>query len=298
MWDVGTVGGYGPTTSVAMRREQTGSAPSRNCNNVITGATGGQLVSVPTTICQHADSAGGGTGTPAGYSLWRRYGSAVHYDSPNFSGFAFRISYQPNESKSVASTELASAGLGGTAVVPENPSSWSASLAWTGMGGKARAFIANMQAKDWSAVGNTDGGYTLGGGYDFGVVNLGVYMEQYTYKPTAGEQKAKGYGLGVAVPLGSGKIGISYAVQKDFTGGGCEPAASLGCDNGGKMYNVGYEWNLSKRTVASFGYAAIKNDPNSAYTWTGMAPNQTGYSTTALNGSDPSNIYVGLRHSF
>ena len=42
------------------------------------------------------------------------------------------------------------------------------------MGGKARAFLANMQSKDWTAVGKTDGGYTFGGGYDFGVVNIGA----------------------------------------------------------------------------------------------------------------------------
>jgi len=41
MWDVGTVGGYGPSTSVAYRRESTGSAPSSNCNNAIPSATGG-----------------------------------------------------------------------------------------------------------------------------------------------------------------------------------------------------------------------------------------------------------------
>ena len=112
MWDVGTVGGYGPTTSVAYRRESTGSAPSRNCNNAIPSAAGG-VVNTPTTICYAADGAGGGQGVPSGYALWRRYGSGVFYDSPTFSGFQFRLGYQPNESKSVASTELATSGLGG-----------------------------------------------------------------------------------------------------------------------------------------------------------------------------------------
>jgi predicted porin len=292
MWDVGAIGGYSATTSVAYRRESTGSAPSSNCNNIITGATGGPI-NTPTTLCQHADSPGGGTGGPAGYALWRRYGSAVHYDSPNFSGFAFRISYQPNESKSAASTQLASSGLNGGAVVTENPSSWSSSLTWTGMGGKARAFVANMQAKDWSSIGQTDGGWNVGGGYDFGVANVGAYMEQYSYKPAAGTYKAKGYGAAVAIPLGSGKIGASYAVQKDLEG-----PTSATSDNGGKMWNLGYEWALSKRTAVSFGYAAIENDRDASFTWTGMVPNQTGYDTRALPGSDPSNLYVGLRHSF
>jgi len=296
LWDVGTVGGFGPTTSVSMRRENTGSSPSRNCGQVLAGSTGG-VITTPTTLCSHGEGAGGGTGTPAGYALWRRYGSAIHYDSPAFSGFAFRISYQPNETKSVTSTgdSFATIGSGGTPIVAENPSSWSSSLTWTGMGGKARAFVSNMQAKDWSSIGQTDGGWNVGGGYDFGFANVGAQYETYKYKAggATGDQVAVGYAFGLAIPLGSGKIGASYAIQNDFkVDTGAKP------DNGGKMYNVGYEWNLSKRTVASFGYAAIKNDTAAAYTWTGMPPNQTGYNTTTLNGSDPSNIYIGLRHSF
>jgi len=291
MWDVGTVGGYGPSTSVAYRRESTGSSPSANCSNALPGATGGPIPAATANLCQHADGAGGGTGTPPGYALWRRYGSSVFYDSPNFSGFQFKIAYQPNETKTASG-----ATINGTAVIQENPSSWSASLTWTGMGGKARAFLANMQAKDWSSPGQTDGGFTAGGGYDFGVVNVGAYFETYDFKPVVAgsvqKQTAEGYGIGVAIPLGSGKIGISYAIQKDFDVDGGT------ANNGGKMYNVGYEWNLSKRTVVSFGYAAIKNDPDAAYTWTGMVPNQNGVQTTALNGSDPSNIFVGFRHSF
>src|SRR6267378_3049772 len=33
LWDVGTIGGWGPTTSIIGRREQTGTNPSRNCAN-------------------------------------------------------------------------------------------------------------------------------------------------------------------------------------------------------------------------------------------------------------------------
>jgi predicted porin len=300
LWDVGSIGGYGPSTSVAYRRENTGSSPSRNCSGVIAGATGGQITTLPTTICSHAEGAGGGTGTPAGYALWRRYGSAVHYDSPVFSGFAFRLSYQPNETKSIASTELATSGSAGGPIVTENPSAWSASLSWTGMGGKARAFVANQQAKDWSSVGQTDGGFNVGGGYDFGFANVGAMYETYKYKTgaTNGDQKAVGYAFGIAIPLGSGKIGASYAIQKDFEVTGQAASVTSSPDNGGKMYNIGYELNLSKRTVASIGYAAIKNDTAAAYTWTGVVANQTGYNNTTLNGSDPSTMYVGLRHSF
>jgi predicted porin len=294
MWDVGTIGGWGPTTSVMYRREATTSAPSNNCGNPLTGPnvviTSG---STPAAICYHADLGPAFTGsglTGGNYALWRRYGSAVFYDSPMFSGFQFKIGYQPNETRSVAG--ITQGGTTALTTVEENPSSWSASLSWTGMGGKARAFIANMQAKDWTSIGHTDGGYIVGGGYNFGVVDIGAAYEAYNYKAAAGDQKTKDWAVGAAIPLGSGKIGVSYAQAADAK-------LSTGTvDNGAKMYNVGYEWALSKRTAVGFGYAAIKNDPLAAFTWTGMAPNQTGVGITPLNGSDVSNIFVAFRHSF
>jgi predicted porin len=289
MWDVGTIGGYGASTSVMYRRESTGSGPSQNCGVPIQG---GQFISgggLPAAFCYHQDSAG-----PAGYALWRRYGSAAFYDSPVFSGFQFKLGYQPNETKALAGVTLGLTSTTPLLTVAENPSSWSASLSWTGMGGKARAFVANMQNKDWSATGNTDSGYIFGGGYDFGFVNVGAAYETFKYKGTASTNETTEYAVAFAIPLGSGKIGASYVVAKDM-----ENSLGTTTDNGAKMYNIGYEWALSKRTALGFGYAAIKNDTNAGFTWTGMAPVQNGVTVSpTIAGSDPSNIFVGIRHSF
>jgi predicted porin len=288
LWDVGTIGGWGPTTSIIGRREQTASGPSSNCGNLITGAgvlTTGALAGTA-AICYHAES-GGGT-----YATWRRYGSAAFYDSPVFSGFQFKIGYQPNETKSSfnGNTNL---GTTTKTIVQENPSSWSASLTWTGMGGKARAFLANMQAKDWSSIGQTDSHYTVGGGYDFGVVNVGAVYETQKYKTSAAATtEAAQYAVGIAVPLGSGKIGASYAIADDLD------VAGVTTDSGAKMYNIGYEWALSKRTALGFGYAKIDNDALAAFTWTGMSANQNGVALTAYPGSDIQNLFVSIRHSF
>src|SRR5437870_2575494 len=47
LWDVGTIGGWGPTTSIIGRREQTGSSVSHNCVNM-QSASGGTLTATPT----------------------------------------------------------------------------------------------------------------------------------------------------------------------------------------------------------------------------------------------------------
>ena len=122
---------------------------------------------------------------------------------------------------------------------------------------------------------------------------MGAAYERYTYKTAGGDSKAVQYGLGVAVPLGSGKIGFSWAKAKDITGG------TIGGDNGATMINLGYEWALSKRTALGFGYARIQNDSLAGFGWTGQTPTQLGpASTGTLPGSDPSNLFVSIRHSF
>ena len=285
LWDVGTIGGWGPTTSIIGRREQTGTNPSRNCANN-TGAAGQAALPVP-PICGNGSESTNGPNGNLGYSLWRRYNYAVFYESPLFEGVQVKVAWQPNERKADFTNPDATH-------VNENPSSWSGSLTWTGLGGRARVFGATMQNKDWSNVGSTDGGFTVGGGYDFGVVNVGVTYEDYKYKPVAGDMHAKEWAVGLAVPLGPGKIGASYAKAKKLEGAGV--AVTDGTD--AKMWNLGYEWALSKRTAVGFGYAKIVNDDLATFTWTGMAPNQNGSTVNAFPGSDVSNIFVAFRHSF
>jgi len=283
-WDVGTIGGWGPVTSIMGRRESTNSGTTRNPNGDM--ATQG----APTTF-----GAGAATNN-LGYSLWRRFQSAIFYESPLFADVQFKLAYQPNENKAVGSSAAPT-------VVSENPYAWSASLSWTGLGGRARAFVANMQAKDWSSVGNTDGGWTAGGGYDFGVVNVGGAYESYTYKTgspaIAGQQaglgdiKAKQWAVGVAIPMGPGKIGASYARAKDLEG----PSFS---DTGAHMWNLGYEWALSKRTALGFGVAEMKNKANQGFTWTGLTAGPEGATEKSPlpNGTNLRNIFVSMRHSF
>src|SRR6267378_2347307 len=304
LWDVGTIGGWGPVTSIIGRREQTGTNPSRNCANN-TGA-GGQAGTLAPPICGNGSESTNGPNGNLGYPLWRRYNYAVFYESPLFAGVQAKVAWQPNERKSTftaptgTSPSVSATGTITAGTVNENPSSWSASLSWTGLGGRARAFGATMQNKDWSTVGQTDSGFTVGGGYDFGMVNVGVTYEDYTYKLAAGDMKAKEWGVGLAVPLGPGKIGASYAKAKKLTGGGTDALEAAGAnDTGAKMWNLGYEWGLSKRTALGFGIAKIDNDPNQIFSWTQSIPIQNGWqSGSVLPGQKQTNIFVSMRHSF
>jgi predicted porin len=281
LWGIGTVATYGPVTSIIGRRETTGAAPTPNCGNTGSGvgaAVGGN--------CDSVESAGG-----VGHPFWRRISNSIHYQSPVFSGFQVKVAYQTNQDKAVST---------GTSTVAD-PSMYSASLTWSGMGGRARIGVAFDGHKDFTTVGKTDDGWRVTGGYNFGFADIGLAYEQMNYKTAGGDCEATQMGIAVAIPVGQGAIRASYSQADDidgtFSGAGTCGATGAG-DNGAKQYNVGYDYRFSKRTTVGFGYAAIKNDDAAGFTWSGLSSNQGGASVAALAGSDVSIFFVSMIHRF
>jgi predicted porin len=300
LWGVGTVGGLGPITSIIGRRETTGTAPNPNCTN-------GHL-SPAVGTCDAVEAAGG-----VGHAFWRRASQAIFYQSPVFAGVQIKLMYQTNEGKSTVASPV---GVGGTVVA--DPSMWSGSVQWAGMGGRVRIGAAIDAHKDFTTQGQTDNGFRVTGGWNFGFMDVGLAYETMTYKTVGGDCDAKQYGIGVAIPIGQGAIRASYAVADDidgnytgaptFTSGSCgaAPSASIDTtDNGAKTWNIGYEYRFSKRSSVGFGYAQIKNDQAAVFTWTGLPPTQGGgagpvgsVANTPLPGSDPSVFFVNMLHRF
>jgi len=304
LWAIGTVGGFGPVTSIIGRRETTGAAPNANCSNVASGA--------PAAVGGNCDSveAAGGVGHP----FWRRMSNSIFYQSPVFAGgVQAKLAYQTNQDKT----------NGGTGIIAQNPYMYSSSLQWAGMGGRARVGVAYDSHHDFTTIGKSDTGYAIKGGWNFGVVDIGLAYEVNTYKTPASDCKAKQYAIAAAIPVGQGAIRASYSVAKDIEGtytgavvntatgstGSCGPATvastgggtASGSDNGAKQYNIGYDHRFSKRTTLGFGYAAIKNDAaagGNQFVWSGMSSTQNGVSVTAPTGGDISVIFANIIHRF
>jgi predicted porin len=279
LWSIGTVGGWGPVTSIIGRRETTGSAPSRNCAN-------GHL-SPAAGICDAVEAGGG-----VGHAFWRRASQSVFYQSPVFGGAQAKFAYQTNDMKA-------------TTGVPEDPSLWSASIQWSGMGGRLRIGGAYDSHKDFSAVGQKDTGFAIKGGWNFGFADVGLAYEDVTYKTAAGDCKSKNYGIALAVPVGSGAIRASYSQADDLDEAGCgpvgtaiSPAGSTVGNNGAKQWNIGYDHRFSKRTTVGVGYATIDNDPAGAHNWTGLPPRQDGATNAPAAGSDVKTFFVNMIHRF
>jgi len=281
LWGIGTVATYGPVTSIIGRRETTGAAPNPNCSN-----TGSGVGAAPGGNCDSVESAGG-----VGHPFWRRISNSVHYQSPVFGGFQVKAAYQTNQDKAKSTATSTSA----------DPSMWSASVTWSGMGGRARVGAAFDSHKDFTTLGETDDGWRVTGGWNFGFADIGLAYEQMTYKTVAGDCEATQMGIAVAIPVGQGAIRGSYSSADDVDGtfsgaGSC--GATGASNNGAKQYNIGYDYRFSKRTTIGVGYATIDNDDFAAFTWSGLSSAQNGASVTPPAGSDVSIFFVSMIHRF
>jgi predicted porin len=298
LWGIGTVGYWGPVTSIIGRRENTGSAPNYGCSNLGRGVPGANCIT-------SLESAGG-----VGHPFWRRFSNAVFYQSPVMAGVQVKLAYQTNDGKT-----------SGNVSTNADPSAYSGSVQWAGMGGRARVGAAYDKHKDWTSVGGSDTGYRVTGGWNFGVIDVGLAYETMKYKclgnvpgtttpnqyaagcAADGDIKAKQYGVALAVPVGPGSIRASYSVAKDLEGpitsaGSTGVATTHISDTGAKQYNIGYEHRFSKRTNVGIGYAKIDNKANAQFGWSGEPENQTGASTTPLFGSDVSTFFISMTHRF
>ena len=312
LWGIGTVGFWGPVTSLIGRRESTGTSPNYNCVGGEGTTPGANSFAGNVPICDALPGGGG-----VGHAFWRRFSNAIFYQSNVMAGVQAKIAYMTNEGKATVGATQA------------NPSAWSGSVQWSGLGGRARVGGAIDRHKDLTTPGLTDSGYSVKGGFNFGVVDLGLAYEVMKYKcgvipwgilnantgvvsavntrpglcADNGDIKAKQYGIALAVPVGPGSIRASYSVAKDLTGvvGSASTSTTTGThisDTGAKQYNIGYEHRFSKRTNIGLGYAKIDNKANAQFTWTGAPPNQLGVSNTPIFGSDVSTFFLSMTHRF
>jgi predicted porin len=286
LWSIGTVATYGPVTSIIGRRETTGAAPNPNCAN---GGSG--LGGVPGTgVCDSVEGGGG-----VGHAFWRRISNSIHYQSPVMGGAQVKVAYQTNQDKAVAPTGIAA-----------DPQMWSASVSWSGMGGRLRVGAAYDGHKDFTTQGQTDEGFRITGGWNFGFADIGVAYEQMTYKTVASDCDATQWGVALAIPIGQGAIRASYSQAEDiegtysgaatFTTGSCGAVGTA--DNGAKQWNLGYDYRFSKRTTVGIGYAMIDNDAAAGFTWSGLSSTQGGQSVNPLAGSDVEIFFINILHRF
>jgi Outer membrane protein (porin) len=141
-----------------------------------------------------------------------------------------------------------------------------------------------------------DDAFTLAGSYDFGVARVALMYEHLKYETPTGDLKRDMWGISGTIPMGGGLWYVYYGRAGDGKGGASDSETRInslkhGSDTASSNFEIGYRYDLSKRTSVNAGYVMIRNDANANYTF-----NVNGYAVSP--GGDPQGFVLGIIHNF
>jgi predicted porin len=141
-----------------------------------------------------------------------------------------------------------------------------------------------------------DDAFTLAGSYDFGVARVALMYEHLKYETPTGDLKRDMWGISGTIPMGGGLWYVYYGRAGDGKGGASDSETRInslkhGSDTASSNFEIGYRYDLSKRTSVNAGYVMIRNDANANYTF-----NVNGYAVAP--GGDPQGFVLGIIHNF
>jgi predicted porin len=302
-WSIGTPAAYSssPTGSIFGNSDTTGGMPNQNCVSV-----DGVSTAAGTTAGGAAQPSACANVPGSNTAFQRRLNNTFQYWSPVWNGVQILVATQANEEKANAYKAL---------IGTSNPSMWSFGLRWTG---PRWAFVWGHERHKNFNVSNTaagqatpanvtagtafrsskDTGSKIGGNYNFGPVMVSLAFERLTYQlgtiaaPT--DRRERNWSIGLAAPIGNGVI-RGQASRGRVTG---SSLAATG-DANGRLFNISYEHNLSKRTLVYIAHARLTQGDLSARSFGGGSPHGSlGSSVGYLAGQDPRIWSFGMNHNF
>lgn len=218
--------------------------------------------------------------------------NTVNYDTPNFNGFSASLQY---------TTLQVARNNAGTATISNNlvPTAKGRQVSLSGQyvaGPMAIVAGYSKHDKDRTTVasaanytqGLEDTAWLIGGTYQIGPVKLGLtYIDAEIETAVGASTERKSWAL-----AGDWSLGGPHSVKFGYNrAGDAKTSAGGGANTGAKLYQIGYNHALSKRTTASLSYARISNDSAGTYML-------TGHSGTPRNGDNDSAFVLGLVHTF
>lgn len=143
----------------------------------------------------------------------------------------------------------------------------------------------------------------LGGSYNFGVASVRALVERADYQNTDGSVHQYTWGLGATYNVTTnGKIIAQFYRAQNLNGDAKVGLNNVGpngnySNTGAKLFELGYEHSLSKRTILKAAYSYLKNDSNANYDY---GINAAGIQTApnAGYGAKLNGVQIGVRHSF
>lgn len=208
----------------------------------------------------------------AGGATWDlRPDNVIAYISPTWSGFHAAVAHVTN--------------VAAGAKTDQSIDAWSALGIYEN--GPITAGLAYERHNLSEATANTndESAWRLAGGYDFGAGKVNALWQRVNDIGGTNNDRDT-WGLGGAVKVGSGAVKLQYTKADSI---------SNNSNTGANMWSLGYDHNLSKRTVAYAAIAKTKND--SAATFSAYGGGHGDDPGIAM-GQSGTGFSLGMTHSF
>jgi predicted porin len=293
VWSIGTPAAYSysATAPIFGNGDTTGTMPNANCANNISGAgftaTANPVASGIATFCAY--SAGSAT------SFQRRLANTVQWWSPVWSGVQVLVATETNDVKANNTVPV------GGAINKNDPKLWAFGVRWTGpkwavVGGYENHKNFNVNTAGTNRLGK-DTGVKLGGNYDFGPAQASLAFERLRYQlgttVAQTDLRQNNWSIGLAVPVGNGAIRSQLSRSKQS--GTANPVTG----GNARLFNLSYEYNLSKRSLLYVAYAKMNQDAGSGRAFGTNIQGPNGWQeSNEGTGRDPRFISFGMNHNF
>ena len=290
---VGLAGGFGtvvlgnltgPTRALGSAVDVNAGATGIGANTALIGKLGNNLIGTTDASGNYAGGSTCGRSSTCASIFDTRWKNAIAYVSPSFGGLNATVAYVANENKAL--NGLAAANTTGYDVGVKYAS------------GPAMAAVTYNAVSTGNAADLKISDLRVGGSYNFGVASVRALFDLARADNFGGNkvtQAVYGFGATFNVTPASKLVGQVY-VARDLKVNG-----SSADDTGAKLFELGVEHSLSKRTMLKATWAMVNNDKAAAYDF---GINAAGIRTGALPGGanavggTVSGLSLGLRHSF
>ncbi|MDI6750587.1 MAG: porin [Rhodocyclaceae bacterium] len=278
----------GPTRGLGAAMDPFAGATGITANSAIIGKLGGERLA-PSVATINPNTGGNVSNALAGNcaasstctSIFdTRWNNAIAYISPNISGLTITAAYVANENKTRDGVAAAN-----------KLNTWGYDVGLKYENGPIMAALTQNQAKLGDNNGTKATDTRLGAKYNFGMGTVGLLWDRVEYKDNGaviGSSKRNAWFLPVTFNVGgNGKVVAQYGHAGDVKGGN-----RASNESGAKMFAIGYEHSLSKRTIVKAVWSQVTNERVAYYDF---GINATGNADT---GFDPKGFQVGVRHTF
>ena len=290
---VGVSGGFGtvvlgtltgPTRALGTALDVNAGATGIGANNALLGKLGNNLIGTTDTSGNYAGGSTCARSTTCNSIFDTRWKNAIAYVSPSFSGLNATVAYVANENKSLHGLTAA------------NTTGYDVGVKYAN--GPVLAAVTYNAVSVGNAADLKISDLRVGGKFDFGPASLRAVFDLARADNFGGNKVTQAvYGLGATFNVTqASKLLAQVYVARDLKTNG-----SSADDTGAKLFELGVEHSLSKRTMLKASYAMVNNDSKARYDF---GINAAGINTGTLPGGANAiggtvqGLSFGLRHTF